>query len=212
MIRIALFFDGGYFDEVSKYYKFQHPRGARLNVNGIQEFIRHQVAEAEKAELCSCQISAAHYFRGRFSPDASAQAGKLEDERRFEDVLMRAGIVPHYLPIDDTNPREKGIDVWLSLEAFDLAVHDYYDVLVLIACDGDYAPLIRKLTGIGRRSMVLAWDFSYEYEWQGQPRRRETRTSSELIRLSTYPVMMNAIIEDRSRQRDPLVNGMFVGG
>lgn len=211
MIRIAVFFDGGYFDEVSKYYKFQHQRGARLNVVGIQDFIRHQVAENEKVDPCYCQIVEAHYFRGRFSTDSAVLAGKLEDERRFEEVLMRAGIVQHYLLLDENNNREKGIDVSLSLEAYDLAIHKHFDVVVLIACDGDFVPLVRKLNGLGTRSMVLAWDFSYEFEWQGQRRRKETRTSSELIRASTYPVMMNSIIDDRSRQRDPVINGLFVG-
>jgi len=210
MARIAVFIDGGYFDEVSKYYKFQHARGSRLNVRGVLEFIRQQVAEAEKIDQCYSQVVESHYFRGRFSTDSAVQAGKLEDERRFDEVLMRAGIASHYLPIDENNSREKGIDVWLSLEAFDLAIHKNFDVIVLIACDGDYVPLIHKLNGIGTRSMVLAWDFSYEFEWQGQRRRKETRTSSELIRVSTYPVMMNAIIEDRSRRNDPVIKGMFV--
>lgn len=214
LIRIAVFFDGGYFDEVSKYYKFQHPRGSRLNVNGILEFIRTHVAEKEEIDPCYCQIVESHYFRGRFSTDSAVQAGKLEDERRFDEVLMRAGIIQHYLPIDENAARiiERGIDVWLSLEAFDLAVHKPIEVFALIGCDGDYAPLVRKLNGLGTRVMVLAWDFSYEFEWQGQRRRKETRTSSELIRTATYPVMMNAIIEDRNRQRDPVINGMFVGG
>ncbi len=213
MIRISVFFDGGYFDEVSKFYKFQHQRGSRLNVNGMMEFIRHQVAEQEGVDPCYCQVVESHYFRGRFSTDSAIQAGKLEDERRFDEVLMRAGIIQHYLPIDETATRiiEKGIDVWLSLEAFDLAVHKQFEVLALIGCDGDYAPLVRKLNGLGVRVMVLAWDFSYEFEWQGQRRRKETRTSAELIRVATYPVMMNDIIEDHARQRDPIINGMFVG-
>jgi len=161
LIRIAVFFDGGYFDEVSRYYKLQHPRRSRLDVKGIQEFIRHKVAECEKCDVTHCRIVEAHYFRGRFSTDAAMWAGKLEDERRFDEILMRAGIVQHNLPLDETRepPTERGIDVWLSLEAFDLAVHKRFDVLAVIACDGDYVPLVRKLNGIGTRVMLLAWDF-----------------------------------------------------
>jgi len=212
MIRIAVFFDGGYFNEVSNYYKFQHPRRSRLSVVGLQEFIRHQVAECEKVDVAYCQIVEAHYFRGRFPTDAAVDAGKLEDERRFDEVLMRAGVVQHYLPMNERagRPIEKGIDVWLSLEAFDLAVHKHFDVVALIACDGDYVPLVRKLNGIGTHVMLLAWDFAYDYEYQGQKRHKETRTSSELIKASTYPIMMETLIDDRSRRNDPIIDQLFV--
>ncbi len=214
LVRVAVFFDGGYFDEVSRYYKFQHPRKARLDLLGVQEFIRHAVAEREKREVGQCQIVEAHWFRGRFSTDAALQAGKLEDERRFDEVLMRAGIVQHYLPLDEKlagRPKEKGIDVWLALEAFDLAIHKGFDVVALLTSDSDYVPLVRKLNGIGTRVMLLAWDFQYEYtDAQGMVRKRETRTSSELIRVCTYPIMMNSVIDDRSRQGDPIIEGLFL--
>lgn len=206
--RVALFIDGGYFSEVSNYYKFQHQRKARLNLDGIQSFIRKKAAECEKVDEAYCQIVESHYFRGRFSTATAAAKGKLEDERRFDDILIRAGIVQHYLPIDESKqkPSEKGIDVWLSLEAFDLAVHKRFDVLALVACDGDYVPLVRKLNGIGTRVMLLAWDFTYEFNGK----HKETRTSGELIKVSTYPVMMNSIIDDRSNQDKAFVKDLFL--
>jgi uncharacterized LabA/DUF88 family protein len=214
LVRIAVFFDGGYFDEVSRFYKFQHSRRARLSVQGIQAFIRHAVADKEKTDESYCQIVEAHYFRGRFSASDAAAAGKLEDQAAFDDILIRAGIVQHYLPMrisQQGRPQEMGIDVWLSLEAFDLAVHKRFDVLALIACDADYVPLARKLSGIGTRTMVLAWDFQYEFtDWQGVAKRRETRTAQALIDGCTYPVMMTAIIDDRSKKDDAVVRGLFV--
>lgn len=125
LTRIAVFIDRGYFDEVGRYYKFNHPYRARLSVNSIQEFIRHKVAQYEKTEEAFCQITKAHYFLGRFSTSDAVAAGKLEDQAAFNEILIRAGIIQHYMPIDCRQgiPQEKGIDVWLSLEAFDLAVH-----------------------------------------------------------------------------------------
>ena len=213
MIRTAVFFDGGYFEEVNRYCKFQHPRASRLHVEGVLEFIRHRVAEYENCDIAHCQIVESHYFRGRFSTDAAIEAGKLEGDRRFDEVLMRAGIVQHWRPIDETQarPAEKGIDVLLSLEAFDLAVHNRFDVLALIACDGDYVPLVRKLNGIGTRVMVLAWDFAYDFgDSHGKTLHRETRTSRELIKVASYPIMMNSIIDDRSGEGDATVDGLFV--
>jgi uncharacterized LabA/DUF88 family protein len=213
LTRIAVFFDGGYFDEVSRYYKFHHARGARLSVTGVQDFIRHEVSNREKVDEHYCQVVEAHYFRGRFAAADAAAAGKLEDQAAFDDVLIRAGIVQHFMPLRSYRgmPQEIGIDVWLSLEAFDLAVHKRFDILALIASDADYVPLVRKLSGIGTRSMVLAWDFQYDYkDSQGVQRHKETRTAQALIDASIFPVMMTALVNDRSRKDDPVINGLFV--
>ena len=74
----------------------------------------------------------------------------------------------HYLPI--TAGGEKGIDVWLALEAFELAVHKRFDVVALIAGDGDFVPLLRKLNTMGTRVMLLGWDFKY-VDQNGNERR-----------------------------------------
>ena len=102
---------------------------------------------------------------------------------------------------------EKGIDVWLALEAFELAIYKRFDVSVLVACDGDFLPLVRKLNTIGTRVMLLAWDFKFTDQNNQQ---RETRTAQVLPDEVTYPVMMPQIIDDRSRRNDPLVNNLFV--
>lgn len=115
--RIAVFINGGYFDEVSRYYKFQHERQARISVNGLQSFIRHKVAELERTAEDYCQIVESHYFWGRFSAVDAAAAGKLEDQAASDDILIRAGVVQHYMPIRmyRGKPQEASIDVWLSL-------------------------------------------------------------------------------------------------
>ncbi len=213
LLRIAVFIDGGYFDEVSRFYKFQHERKSRISVNGLQAFIRRKVAEYEKTEESYCQIVESHYFRGRFSAADAAAAGKLEDQAAFDDILIRAGIVQHYTPIRTLRgkPQEMGIDVWLSLEAFDLAVHKGFDVLALVACDADYVPLVRKLSGIGTRTMLLAWDFSYEFvDGNGNRQKKETRTAQALIEASTYPLMMGVLVKDRSKKDDQLIKSLFV--
>jgi cold shock CspA family protein len=102
---------------------------------------------------------------------------------------------------------EKGIDVWLALEAFELAFYKRFNVLVLIASDGDYVPLVRKLNTLGTRVMVLGWDFEYNNE-TGQ--KLITRTSQDLLEEVTYPVQMSQIIDDRVRQKEPIINNLFV--
>lgn len=200
LTRIGVFYDGNFFRLVSNYYTYAHARLARISIAGLHEFIRNQVAVQEGTDARFCQVVDAHYFRGRVRAQEADERKLLLAERLFEDVLMREGVTTHYLPM---GPRgEKGIDVWLALEAFELAMYKRFDVLVLIACDGDFVPLVRKLNTLGTRVMLLGWDFAAD--------ERETRTSQALIDAATYPVLMHQVIDDRSNARDPLVNGLFL--
>ncbi len=214
LIRIGIFYDGSYFFKVSNFYKFGHPRKARLSLGGIHDFVRAKVAELENVDEQYCHIIGAHYFRGRLSAQAATATDQLGKERMFDDVLIRSGILTHYLPLDETNyqrPVEKGIDVMLSVEALDLTFHKQFDVVVLVACDGDYVSLIRKINGFGTRVMLLAWDFSYEFETESKSVRKEhTRVSQSLLNTVTYPIMMSRLIDDRTSSRDAIVNGLFV--
>jgi len=205
LTRIGIFYDGNFFFHVSNYYHYHHERRARISVGGLHAFVRQQVAECEKCDPRYCQIVDAHYFRGRLRAADAEDRDLLYKERVFDDVLVREGVTTHYLPL--TREGEKGIDVWLALEAYEMAIYKRFDVVVLVVCDGDFLPLVRKLNTLGTRVMVLGWDFRYV---DANGNERETRTAQALLDEVTYPIMMPPIIEDRARQRDPLINGLFV--
>jgi cold shock CspA family protein len=205
LTRIGVFYDGNYFFHVSNYYQYQHARKARISIDGLHEFIRHQVAEVEGEDVKYCQIVDAHYFRGRPRAQEAEARGLLLRERQFDDILMREGVITHYLPLGPDG--EKGIDVWLALETYELAIYKRFDVIVLIACDGDFLPLVRKLNALGARVMLLGWGFSY-IDQSGKD--RETRTAQVLLEEVTYPVLMHQIIDDRSRKGDPRIDQLFV--
>lgn len=205
LTRIGVFYDGNFFFHVSNYYQYHHERRARTSISGLHEFIRHQVADSEGSDVRYCQIVDAHYFRGRPRAQESDQRGSLFRERLFDDVLVREGVVTHYLPLGPAG--EKGIDVWLALEAYELAIHKRFDVSVLVVCDGDFLPLVRKMNTLGTRVMLLAWDFKYMHQ-SGE--ERETRSAQTLLDEVSYPIMMHQVIDDRSRRNDPLVSGLFV--
>ena len=203
LTRIGIY-DGNYFSEVSRYYAYDHPRHARLSLDGLHEFIKTQVAQNERTDHRFCQIVDVHYFRGRFSTSEADASGKLLPDRRFEDVLIGAGVTTHFLPMvrrssdsGDQRLQEKGIDVWFALEAFERAIYKRFDVCVLIACDSDeYVPLARKLNALGTRVMVLGWDVG------------KTKTSQALLDEVPYPVLVSSLIEDKTK-RD-LVSGLFL--
>jgi uncharacterized LabA/DUF88 family protein/cold shock CspA family protein len=205
LTRIGVFYDGNFFFKVSNYYKYAHSRRARIAIAGLHEFIRYQVAQSEIVDVRFCQIVDAHFFRGRFSAKSAEERQQLYNDRVFDDILMGEGVVTHYLPM--RNGTEKGVDVWLALEAFELAVYKRFDVLVLITGDGDFVPLARKLNSLGTRVMVLGWDFSYtDHENQLQ----ETTTSQHLLDEVTFPVMMQQIIDDKTRRDDSIIRSLFV--
>ncbi|MGA4578516.1 NYN domain-containing protein [Limisphaera sp. VF-2] len=207
LTRIGVFYDGGYFSAVSDYYRYAHPRKQRLELKGLHEFIRHKVAELEGVHPSHCRVVDAHYFRGRFSATEADRAGKLLAERAFDDVLMHAGIITHYLPRTDQG--EKGIDVWLALEAFELAVYKRFNVLVLLASDGDFLPLVRKINTLGTRVMLLAWEFDCTDD---KGHRHSTRVAKALLEEVTYPVRMEQIIGEGRHSDDALVEAMFLQG
>ncbi|MDX5449003.1 MAG: NYN domain-containing protein [Bacteroidota bacterium] len=212
LTRIGVFYDGNYFFHVSNYYNYVHERQSRISIAGLHEFIRHKVADLEGGDygFRHSQIVDAHYFRGRLSASEASQKGnQLYFDRVFDDILMSEGVTTHYLPVRTHNgfKQEKGIDVWLALEAFEQAFYKRFNVVVLIASDGDYTPLIRKLNTLGTRVMLLSWDFEYTDDYGN---KRVTRTSQDLLNLVTYPIAMHEEINNRTQGESYMIQNLFV--
>lgn len=205
ILRIGIFYDGYYFYKVSNYYKYEHEKKSRISISGLHEFIRSEIATQTKMDMRQCQIIDAHYFKGRSS--AKELGEKVQSERIFEDILMRENIVSHYLPLrygENNVAQEKGIDVWLALEAYELAIYKHFNVLVLVAGDGDYVPLVRKLHTLGTQVMLICWDFSYHNEKGDMV---ETKTSRQLLEEVFYPVQMHQKIEQNNNE---FIKSLFV--
>lgn len=210
LTKIGVFYDGNYFLHVSNYYNYNHPRKARISIKGLHQFIRQQIADAENTEVNLCQIVDAHYFRGRLNAQEASQKGNLlYYDRVFDDILMYEGVTTHYLPVKGNvgTRQEKGIDVWLALEAFEQVFYKRFDVVVLISSDGDYVPLIRKINTLGTRVMVLSWDFEYTND---EGIKMVTRTSQDLLEEVTYPIAMHDLIEAQYGRNNPVVDNIFV--
>jgi cold shock CspA family protein/uncharacterized LabA/DUF88 family protein len=206
LVRISIFYDGYYFYKVSNYYKYEHPKKARISISGLHDFIRNEAAKISGTDFKQCQIVDAHYFKGRSS--AREMGEKVQSERIFEDILMRENIITHYLPLrngPNNTLQEKGIDVWLALEAFEMTMYKHFDIIVLVVCDGDYVPLVRKLNTLGTHVMLISWDFDY-YSESG--RLETTRTSQQLLEEVYHPVHMSQVIE--GKQQDEYVKNLFV--
>jgi uncharacterized LabA/DUF88 family protein/cold shock CspA family protein len=210
LTRIGVIYDGNYLYHVSNYYNYNHPRKSRINISGLHEFIRYKVAELEESQYAQCQIVDAHYFRTRLNAKEASQKGNLlYYDRVFDDILMSEGVTTHYLPLRTLQgqPEEKGIEVWLAMEAFELALYKEFDVLVLIAGDGDYVPLAKKINTLGTNLMLLSWEFKYTDNYGNE---KLMRTSHELMDVVSYPIEMNELIDDPDSDNDSVVNNLFV--
>ena len=208
--KIGVFYDGNFLLHASNYYNYSHVLKRRISLNGLHEFICSKVAECENVNRNRCEIAEAHYFRGRLNAsDAFQRGNQLYNDRVFDDILMSEGINSHYLPLRNLlgKREERGIDVWLSLEALELSLRRSLDVVVLILSDTDYTPLLRKLKALGIRVMLLGWEFEYTSD---DGNRMVTKTSHELTQLATYPVAMHEVIEAGLASGDSLITNMYV--
>ncbi|MCP9235590.1 NYN domain-containing protein [Lewinella sp. JB7] len=211
LTRIGVFYDGNYFLHVSNYYNYDHPQRRRLSITGLHQFIEARVAREEGTRLDRTKIVDSHYFRGRLNAtEAQKRGSALYYDRVFDDILMSSGITTHYSPLRSNHGRrhEKGIDVWFALEAYEQAVLRRFDVVVLIASDGDYVPLVRKINSLGTRVMVLGWDFEFTTD---SGSGFVTRTSQDLLRESSYPLNMSEFIDHPASDTEArLVEALFV--
>jgi len=207
-VRIGIYYDGHYFYKASNYYKFDHPRQARISIPGLHNFILNEVSARMNADIDSCKVVEAHYFRGRTVKTGNEKA--IVGERYFEDALTKEAVNLHYLPLvrgANNELKEKGIDVSLALDAYKKASAKAFDILTLIAGDGDYLPLVRELQAMGAPGvpvdvMLVSWDFECS---NGEI----TMTSQDLLEEVKYPIQMASVIDDRLNLKNPVILGLF---
>jgi len=210
LVKVGVVYDGNYFSHVSNYYNYEHPRRTRLSISGVHHYILKHLSRQEDIPLNYYKIIDARYFRGRLDAHEVLNTNRLFAERLFDDILMYEGVLTHYLPLKyfDGKKEEKGVDVALALEAYEMSILKKLDVLVLIACDSDYVPLVNKLNVLGVRVMILAWEFNYIDSRTEQP--RQTVTSNDLLNACTYPLMMHEVIDNHPEYDNGLIDQLFV--
>jgi uncharacterized LabA/DUF88 family protein len=204
-LRIGVYYDGHYFYKVSNYYKFDHPRQARISIAGLHNYICNEVSTRLEIEGDRCKLTELHYFRGRSLKSGNEKA--IVGERFFEDALTKEGVNLHYLPLVrgvNNELKEKGIDVSLALDAYKKAIAKAFDVMVLVAGDGDYLPLVRELQAMSTpiNVMLLSWDYECT---NGDV----TMTSQDLLEEVKYPIQMARVIDDRLNLKNPFIAGLF---
>lgn len=164
VISIGLFIDGGYYAKVN--IALEKTLQSKINVSGLFSFIKKKVAEMEQCSEKNCLITESHFYRGRYKAYDAQKKNLLYSERRFEDSLIENDVVFHYKHLREIEKDgkmtiiEKGVDVWFSLEAYEIALYREFDYVVLITGDADHEMLIRKLKAIKTKPILLTWNLT----------------------------------------------------
>jgi uncharacterized LabA/DUF88 family protein/cold shock CspA family protein len=210
LIRLGIFYDGNYLLHVSNYYNYFHERKSRISLHGLNKYIKYYVSSIEDIDTKYVTITESHYFKYRLSvKEVGNKQNQLFFDRLFDDVLMMENVVAHYHPVRNIQgiKMEKEIGMNLALHAYEIASNKKIDLLVLVACDGDYVSLIKKINGLGIKVLLVSWDFEYTDD---QNYLRMTKTSQDLIEETTYHLALNDIIDDPANKGNSFVEGLFV--
>ncbi|WP_428561088.1 MAG: NYN domain-containing protein [Solidesulfovibrio sp. DCME] len=204
ILRVAVFYDGTFFLKVSDYYRFKHGIARFIDFPGLENFIINTVARHESIrDIGSCKIIESHFFRGRMTEFQLREVKKdqndafmfMRKERLIDELLMRNNTVIHSYELRKDfyteKFKEKGIDVWLALEAYDLAVHKKFDILVLFAGDEDYVPLVRKVNSLATKVAVMAFDIEFEDDLG---KTRKIKSSMRLIDEASFTIDLDATV------------------
>lgn len=163
-LSIGVFIDGGYYAKINRALKAQER--SIIRVRALFDFISSTIAYAEDIHVSDCQITEAHYFRGRFRVKEAYDKHLLYNERKFEDTLIENDVIFHYKHLREidrdgqTEVVEKGVDVWFALEAYELATFRKFDYVVLITGDADHEMLVRKLKALKIKTALLTWNLT----------------------------------------------------
>ena len=186
---IGVFIDGQYYYLIDE--ALSH-KSRRINLKGLLNFIQKSIAAKYNLEPSSCIVTETHFFRGRYKAKVAAEKRLLLDDRKFEDRLIENDVILHYkhvYDLPDGTPHEKGIDVWLALEAFELALYRDFDFIVMITGDADYEMLARKIKALKKPAVLLSWHYD-----------DQDATAKALKDEITYHININSLLES-----DPLL-------
>lgn len=163
-LSVGVFIDGGYYAKVNRALKAAE--SSIIRVRSLFDFICGRLAYEEGVNPSDCQITEAHYFRGRYRVKEAYDKHLLYNERKFEDSLIENDVIFHYKHLKEVERNgevqviEKGVDVWFALEAYELSTFRKFDYVVLITGDADHEMLVRKLKALKIKTVLLTWNLT----------------------------------------------------
>lgn len=190
-IRVGIFIDGMTFKIISDYYRFEHSRHARPGFEGIDLLAQSLVGSHLKRPA---KVSQKHLFMGvRPGPAAGLSPG-------FEQSMRRNSVTPHYLPM--VGAGEKGVDTALTLEMYRLAITKQVDAAVLVATDGDFAPLALEVRALGVPVYLLGFHLP-------NASRQPVYLATALRQSVSHTLSVSAFIDSPAASGHPMIDRLF---
>jgi predicted transcriptional regulator len=186
-VRVAICYDGCWYQHAARY--LAHERGGALSVAGLHDAIRWHAAGVFACPVQQVTISQAHYVAGQ-SLHSSWCDSQMADH----------GVTYHPVPVTAAKG-EVGADVELALTCYQLACETSPDMVVLLAGDGDFAPLAARLAGRGLHVVVPVANFSYPRPGDGAT--VSIATSAWLTRRATGTPALAALLAAADSQDYP---------
>src|SRR5712691_1080037 len=180
LVQLAVCYDGCWYQNAARF--FVRMRGAQLSVAGLHDAFRWHAAGVFGCPVQRVAVTQAHYVAGR-DPGAPS-AG-------WDQVLADHGIIRHDVPVT-AGKGEVGADVEFALTCYQIACETSPDMIVLLAGDGDFAPLAARLAGRGLRVLVPRANFSYP---PGESGTVTVATSALLTRRATDTPALTGLID-----------------
>ena len=206
--RIQIMYDGYGFKLVSDYYRFGHQLKRRLDFTGLEAYIKNKTAETLGVSERNCTVVGRHLYMGVLAGrDVTPETAKKDS--RFRELLKQHKITGHFQDLRtnyEGKKVEKGVDCELTADAVEGATRKDFDVLVLIARDGDFRSLFQKLEKLAVDSVLVWWD-TPEYIMSDGRLHKQQKTSEKLINAATYNFEMSFIAEKRKLSK--LEEGIF---
>jgi len=210
-IRVMVFYDGSYFKQGNVYFRYKEERGW-ISFEQLHSTLERFVADKLKTSTDITKVVAKHYYDGRTTTEAANQ-DNLEKDRDFEMALIKAGIIPHYLPVKET-PRlnlstdsrkydiaQKGVDVQFAIDVLDFAHEDRFDVAVLITGDGDFIPLVHRITSLGKHALIAHFSFEAWTDNRGFA-HKPTDANRALLTAASFSLNFNQLVKDSNWRDD----------
>jgi len=122
---------------------------------------------------------------------------KLKNERNHHLSLIKAGLEPVYLPIRNSDSKEKGVDVAMSVSAINKAHNLGLKCVILVTNDSDFEPLIHNLRKYGVYTIVIS------FKLNGQNDSNRLKEVSDL-HLTFEDIISDAEINSYLEQKEEL--------
>ncbi|MDR1618945.1 MAG: NYN domain-containing protein [Treponema sp.] len=186
-----VFFDGYYFYKIYNHYLTQK---TVFNFEKFIDFIRYEISSYLRISMDQCEAGDVHFYIG----GVADTFGQKQLERALVNAGLGNNIHRSRLIPTINGEKEKGVDGRLMLDAYKSAVAKKYDVLVLIAGDADFIPLVEDITELNIPVFLVCWD----------EKATLTATAMDLINSVTCALPMNEILQSKIK-KNPFVKDLL---